>query len=276
MIMPLKKVAVINSLSASVKSSAACALPILAAAKIESAVIPTALVSDITASYFRDLSDDILPIAQHINSTKGVFDAVLTGYLNDEDQIFSVIKACNLLSDTETKIIVDPIMGDGGKLYGKFSCNFPSAMLELCKTADVILPNITEACLLTGIPFEEEYDESYILELATTLYNLTGCEIAITGVSFDSRKIGVAVFKNDTVKYVFCDKVPAHYYGSGDIFSAAFTASVVNGRSTRAAAEIAQNFICGSIKHSFENGISAEDGIEFESKLPDLLKYLDC
>ena len=272
--MPLKRVAVINSLLPSGKSSVLAAAPILATAKIESSVIPTAVISDNSGNYFRDMTDCILPIAEHLNATEKTFDAVLTGYLTDDEQIPSVIKACDLLCDADTKIIVDPIMGDNGKLYGRFSCNFPNSMLELCKRADVILPNITEACLLTGIPYQEKYDESFILELATKLYELTGCKIAITGVSFDSRKIGVAVYRNETLKYVFCDKVPAHYQGSGDIFSAAFAASVVNGRSTRSAAEIAQNFICGSIKHSFESGILPQDGIEFESQLPNLVKYL--
>lgn len=273
--MPLKKVALINAISANGKSSALASVPILATAQIETTVIPTAVFSDSTGEYYRDMTECILPIAEHIYGTQTEFDAISIGYLTDDDQIPSIIKTCNLLANTDTKIIIDPIMGDNGKLYGRFSCNFPAAMLELCKKADVILPNITEACLLTGIAYKEKYDESYILELATALYELTGCKIAITGVSFDERKIGVAVYRNDTLKYVFCDKVPAHYRGSGDIFSAAFIASVVNGRSTRSAAEIAQNFICGSIKHSFENNISENEGIEFESQLPNLVKYLD-
>ncbi len=270
--MSLKKVAVINAISASAKTSALAAVPILATAKIEATVIPTAVFSNTGGNYYRDTTDCILPIAEDLGTT---FDAISIGYLTDEEQIYSVIKACKLLSKPDTKIILDTVMGDNGGLYKRFSCNYPNAMLELCKTADVILPNITEACLLTGIPFKETYDESYILELATALYELTGCKIAITGVSFDSRKIGVAVYRNDTLKYVFCDKVPAHYHGSGDIFSAAFAASVVNGRSTRSAAEIAQNFICGSIKHSFESGVPEQDGIEFESQLQNLVKYLD-
>lgn len=273
--MNLKKVAVINAVSANGKASALAAVPILATARIESTVIPTAVLSDASGEYYRDMTDCILPIAEQIYGTQTIFDAVTIGYITDDDQISSVIKACNLIASHDTKIILDPIMGDNGKLYGRFSCNFPAAMLELCKIADVILPNITEACLLTGKPYKEKYDEEYILELAKSLYELTGCKIAITGVSFDSRKIGVAVYRNDTLKYVFCDKVPAHYRGSGDIFSAAFTASVVNGRSTRSAAEIAQNFICSSIKHSFESDISEEDGIAFETQLLNLVKYLD-
>ena len=271
--MSLKKVAVINSVSSSAKTSALSAVPILATANIETTVIPTAVYSQ--SGYYRDMTDCILPMAEELNANGVIFDAISIGYLTDEEQILSVIKALKLISNTETKIILDTVMGDNGGLYKRFSCNYPSAMLELCKTADVILPNITEACLLTGIPFKEEYGEDYILELATALYDLTGCKIAITGVSFDQRKIGVAVYRNETLKYVFCDKVPAHYHGSGDIFSAAFVASAVNGRSTRSAAEIAQNFICGSIKHSFEYGVPQENGIEFESQLRNLVKYLN-
>lgn len=270
--MSLKKAAVINSVSVDSKTSALAAVPILTTAKIETTVIPTAIYAD---SYYLDMTDSILPIAEDLNKKGTVYDAISIGYLTDEEQIQSVIKACELISNPDTKIILDTVMGDNGGLYERFSCNYPTAMLELCKIADVIVPNITEACLLTGIPFKEKYDEGYILELATALFDLTGCKIAITGVSFDSRKIGVAVYRNNTLKYVFCDKVPARYHGSGDIFSAAFTASVVNGRSTRSAAEIAQNFICGSIKHSFESGVKESDGIEYESQLQNLVKYLD-
>ena len=273
--MNLKKVALINAVSANGKSSALAAVPILATAKLETTVIPTAVFSDVSGEYYRDMTECILPIAEQIYGTDTVFDAISIGYITDDDQIPSIIKTCNLLANENTKIILDPIMGDNGKLYGRFSCNFPAAMLELCKKADVILPNITEACLLTGKPYKEKYDEAYILDLAIALNELTGCKIAITGVSFDERKIGVAVYRDNNLKYVFCDKVPAHYRGSGDIFSAAFVASVVNGRSTRAAAEIAQNFICGSIKHSFENQISEQEGIAFEAQLSNLVKYLD-
>ena len=270
--MSLKKVAVINAVASSGKTSALSTVPILASANIETTVIPTAVASN---GYFKDMTDCIVPMSEELNASGVVFDAISIGYMTDEEQINSVIKACNLISNIDTKIILDTAMGDNGKLYKRFSCNYPSAMLSLCKIVDVILPNITEACLLTGIPFKEKYDENYILELATALYNLTGCKIAITGVSFDERKIGVAVYRNNTLKYVFCDKVPIHYHGSGDIFSAAFVASVVNGRSTRSAAEIAQNFICGSIKHSFEANVPQENGIEFESQLRNLVKYLD-
>ncbi len=273
--MSLKKVAVINAVSANGKTCALSSVPILATANIETTVIPTAVFSGTESNYFRDMTDCILPIAEDFNALGVEFDAISIGYLTDDDQIPTIIKACKLLKSENTKIILDTVMGDNGGLYKRFSCNYPSAMLELCKMADVLLPNITEACLLTGMSVKEKYDESYILELATALYDLTGCKIAITGVSFDSRKIGVAVYRNGGIKYVFCDKVPVHYHGSGDIFSAAFVSSVVNGRSTRAAAEIAQNFICGSIKHSFENGVRESEGIEFESQLQNLVKYLD-
>lgn len=111
--------------------------------------------------------------------------------------------------------------------------------------------------------------------MASELYDLTGAKVVITGISFDQRKIGVAVFKGEAVKYVFCDKVPASYHGSGDIFSAGLVASLLNDRGLRAAAEIAQNFVCGCIKASFENGVEEKSGIAFEKQIPDLIKYLD-
>lgn len=276
--MSLKKVAFINSLSCFGKSSLLAAFPIMATAKVQSGFIPTQLVSANTLNgdyAFRNLTDDILPIARHWNSENISFDALLISALNDEDQIFSVVNACKLISNDDTQIVVDPAMGDNGKLYKNLSNDFPKKMLELCKTAYILIPNVTEACLLSGIEYKEDYDQEYIANLVETLSEITGAKIVLTGVTFDSRKIGVAVYRSGLLQYIFCDKVPAHYKGSGDIFSAAFMASRMNGRSIRAAAEIAQNFICCSIKHSFENGIPETEGIDFESHLPNLVKYLD-
>lgn len=157
-----RKVALINSLSCYGKSSITVGLPILSAAGVEASVIPTGVFSTHTGFsdfVFKDMSESILPIAEHWNSENISFDAVSIGYLADEEQVATVIKAVKLISNPETVIIVDPIMGENGSLYKRFSQGFPRFMLDLCRTADVITPNITEACLLTGIPFKAEYDK---------------------------------------------------------------------------------------------------------------------
>lgn len=276
--MTLKKVAFINSLSCYGKSSVSAALPIMATARAQAAFIPTQMVStdSLTGDYvLKNLTDEILPIARHWNSENISFDAILISSLTDENQIFAVRNACKLISNNETQIVIDPVMGDSGKLYKNLPKDFPQRMLELCKSAYILIPNITEACLLTGIEYKEIYDEAYIESLVTRLSDITGAKVVLTGVTFDSRKIGVAVYRNGILKYIFCDRLPVHYKGSGDIFSAAFMASRMNGRSIRAAAEIAQNYICSSIKQSYEKQIPEADGIDFESNLPNLAKYLE-
>ncbi len=275
--MSQKKAALINSLSCYGKSSLTVGIPILATAGVEASLIPTAVFSTHTGFsdfVFKDMSDMVLPIAQHWNAEGVDFDAVSVGYLANEEQISSVIKAIKLIAAPEALIIVDPVMGDSGELYKRFSKSFPQYMLNLCRVANIITPNITEACLLTGKHFKADYDEDYITELASGLYDLTGANVVITGISFDERKIGVAVYKGESVKYVFCDKVPASFHGSGDIFSAGLTASLLNERGLRAAAEIAQNFVCGCIKASYENEVEEKSGISFEKQLPNLIKYL--
>lgn len=273
----LKRAAVINSLSCYGKSSITVALPILSAAEIETTVIPTAVFSTHTGIkdyVFTDMTGSILPTAEHLNSLKVQFDAIGIGYLTNKEQILAASKVIDLISKEDTTVVIDPIMGDNGKLYKRFTKTFPKYMLELCKKATVITPNITEACLLTDIPFKAEYDEQYITDLAVALYEKIGAKVIITGISFDERKIGVAVYSGEMVKYVFCDKVPTSYHGSGDIFSAGLLASILNDRGLRAAAEIAQNFVCGCIKSSFENGAPEKSGIVFEKQLTNIRKYL--
>lgn len=274
----LKKAVIINSLSCYGKSSITVALPILSAAEIETTVIPTALFSTHTGIkdfVFTDVTSAILPTAEHLNSLKIQFDAIGLGYLANKEQILAASKAIDLLSKENTTVVIDPIMGENGKLYKRFTKTFPKYMLDLCKKANVITPNITEACLLADVPFKAEYDEEYIADLAIKLYEKIGAKVVITGISFDERKIGVAVYGGENVKYVFCDKVPTSYHGSGDIFSAGLLASLLNERGLRAAAEIAQNFVCGCIKSSFESGAPEKSGIIFEKKLNNIRKYLE-
>ena len=144
-----KRVAAIHDISCFGRCSLTVALPIISAAGIETAVIPTALLSTHTGGFknyvFKDLTENILPIAKHWESEKIKSDTVYTGYLGSKEQVEIVKEAQKIIRKESSLLIVDPVMADFGRLYGGFDSDFPEFMKKLCLIADVITPNITEA-----------------------------------------------------------------------------------------------------------------------------------
>lgn len=278
--MAQKRVAAIHDISCFGKCSLTVALPIISAAGIETAVIPTAVLSTHTGGFtgytVRDLSEDIVPVARHWNSENIKVDAVYTGYLCSKQQIYLVLEAARLISREDTLLITDPVMADNGKLYKGFDSDYPKYMTELCANADIITPNITEAALMLGIKYREgPYTEDYINSLLEGLYLKTHAKIVLTGVYYDNRRIGAAVYDGEKKEYVFSERINASYHGTGDVFASTLTAALLNGRSLKAAAQIAVNFTCACIKRTAENDTDMRYGVNFESQIPNLIKYLE-
>ena len=149
-------------------------------------------------------------------------------------------------------------------------------MLKLCAAADIITPNITEACLMLGCEYREPpYDENYIKALQSGLYLKTHADIVLTGVSFDERKIGAAVFDGETVSYVFAERIPVAYHGTGDIFTSTLTAAYLRDRRLKSAAQIAANFTARCIKKALTDNREERFGVDFETQIPYLIKYLE-
>ena len=278
--MTQKRAAAIHDISCFGKCSLTVALPIISAAGVETAVIPTALLSTHTGGFkdytIRDLSEEILPIARHWKSENITVDAVYSGYLCSKYQIYLVMEAAHLISHKDTKFICDPVMGDNGRLYSGFDSDYPKYMLKLCAAANVITPNITEAAMLLGIDYKEPpHTEDYINILLEVLYLKTYSSIVLTGVCFDERKIGAAVYDGQSKAYVFSEKIDAAYHGTGDIFASALTAALLNDRSLKSAAQIAANFTYACIKKTMESDSDMRYGVNFESQIPNLIKYLE-
>ena len=167
-------------------------------------------------------------------------------------------------------------MGDNGKTYSGFLKSFPSYMLRLCQKAHIITPNITEACMLTGLPYKESgYDKEYIETILSKLYSITKAKIVLTGVSFENKKIGSAIYENGEISYVFADKQLKSFHSTGDIFASVLTGAVLNGRSLKSSAQIAVNFVTLCIKRTIKEKTDARFGVNFENEIPSLLKYLD-
>lgn len=275
-----KRVAAIHDISCFGKCSLTVALPIISAAGIECAAIPTAVLSTHTGGFsgftFRDLTEDIMPVAEHWKKENLKFDAVYTGYLGSIEQIDLVIKAVNTFGDTSTKLIVDPVMADHGKLYGGFPESFPKEMGRLCAIADVITPNITEAAFMTDMPFmAPPHTKEYIDNLLERLKALTKGNIVLTGVCFDGENIGSACFDGKNTEYVFAPLVDAAYHGTGDIFTSTLTCGILMNKSLKDSAQIAAKFTRGCIKLTKEEYPEMKYGVNFEAKIPELLKLLE-
>lgn len=275
--MPYPKVLTIQDISCVGQCSLTVALPIISACGIETCVLPSAVLSTHTAGFsgytFRDLTDDMPDIKNHWVKEGITFDAIYTGYLGSTKQIDYVADIFDTTAADMCVKIVDPAMADNGMLYPGFDTEFVEAMKGLCGKAHYILPNITEACLLTGTEYKTEYDRAYIDELLKKLLAL-GCEnVIFTGISYAKGKTGVVVMENGEYSYYEHDFLPNSCHGTGDIYASAFTGALVRGKSAYDAAKIAADYTVECIKATAQE----EDhwyGAKFEPVLIKLIQAL--
>lgn len=277
-----KRVLAVHDISGVGKCSLTVALPIISAAGVECAVLPTAVLSTHTGGFtgftYRDLTEDISPMAAHWKSLHVPFDAIYTGFLGSFDQIDLVAAAIGDLRGPDTIVAVDPVMGDDGKLYTIFDESFPPAMRKLCAKADLILPNLTEATLMLGEPYREgPYEKAYIEGILHRLAKeIPARRIVLTGVYFDDLALGAAAYDAaaDTVAYIFGEKVPGSYHGTGDVFGSAVVGALALGRTLPEAVRAAVDFTVASIKWSAAAGTEVRYGVNFEANLPGYMKSL--
>ena len=177
----MKRIMTIQDISCVGKCSLTVALPIISAMGVETAVIPTAVLSAHTVFRnftYKDMSDQIEPICDHWQAEGITFDGIYTGYLGSFEQIDMMARVFDAFKTAENVILVDPVMADHGKLYPTFDEAFAAKMATLCAKADIIVPNITEACFMTGTEYREVYDETYVKELLLKLAAL-GAKVSI-------------------------------------------------------------------------------------------------
>ena len=272
----MKRVLTIQDISCLGKCSLTIALPIISALGSETVILPTAVLS--THTMFqnftcRDLSDQITPIADHWKSEGIAFDAIYTGYLGTIEQIDQIKDLFRNFRDKNTLIIVDPVMADNGKLYPAFDMAYVRKNAELCAAADIIVPNITEAALMTGMEYREEYDESYIKELLARLNELGAGISVLTGVSLEKGKTGVMGYERETGEfYIYQNRrIDAAYHGTGDLFSSTCVGEMMKENNWRDAMRIAADYTAHTIEVTLRNPRKPWYGVDFEATIPDLL-----
>ncbi len=250
--MDYKKILTIQDISCVGQCSLTVALPILSACGLETCVLPSAVLSTHTAGFsgytFRDLTEDMPAIRQHWMKEGIAFAAIYTGYLGSTRQIEYVRDIFRDTAAPEGLRIVDPAMADNGKLYPGFDQAFVAAMKGLCGETDYVVPNITEACFLTGSEYRTEYDRAYIDSLLNGLVAL-GCKnVILTGVSYAPGKTGVVVYENGGYAYYEHEKLPNSCHGTGDIYASSFVGALVRGHCAYDAARIAADYTVECIK----------------------------
>lgn len=276
-----KRVAAIHDLSGFGKCSLTVALPILSAAGIETSALPTAFLSTHTGGIsgytYRDLTADMRPVMQHWKSLDIRFDAIYTGYLGSFEQLDIVKEFFDTFRTEDNLILVDPVMGDNGELYTSFTHEFAAGMRSLCQKADIIVPNLTEASLLLDEPFcPGPYTASYIESILLKLSELGPKKIVLTGVFFNEDELGAATYDRttNTTDYVFTQKIPGYYHGTGDVFASALLAALLNDFSLTESAAIAVHFTTESIRRTYNAKTDYRFGVNFEQSFPDFLKEL--
>lgn len=277
-----KRVLAIHDISCVGRCSLTVALPIISAAGAECSILPTSVLSTHTGGFtgftFKDLTAEIAPITRHWEALNLKVDFIYTGYLGSFEQLELMKGLFDGFRGKETLVCVDPVMGDNGSLYELFDEAFAQGMAKLCAKADLIMPNLTEAAFMTGLPYEEKnYSEDYILSILDALHGLGAEKVVLSGISFDETKLGAAASDKakGEIHYLMNERIPGYFHGTGDVFGSALVGALSNDKTLKEATAIAVDYTVACIRRTAKAGTEVRYGVCFEKELPyyiDLLK----
>ena len=275
------RVLAINDISCVGKCSLTVALPIISASGVTCDILPTAILSTHTGGFsgytFRDLSEDIPAMLAQWKTLGLQYDIIISGYLGSISQI-EMVKAIKIDFLKEGGLmIVDPVMGDNGVLYSHFDQKFVEEMKGLCRTADVIVPNLTEACFLTDTAFASVTEKDYPAILAKLKAlcprpSVTGCDV--TGADSTKSYVFYTDEKGNGKSYA-TQKIEGAFHGAGDVYASALVGCLARGVDTDSAVRIAAAFTTDSIRQTALDGTETRYGLNSESQMYAYLKALD-
>lgn len=278
-----KKLALLNDLSGYGRCSLSVEIPVVSALGVQACPLPTAILSNHTAfptEYKVDFTEHMRPYFGAWEKLSLSFDGILTGYMNYEEQVLAAADFIDTAKKPGTVVFVDPAMADHGKLYRGFSPDYVTFFKEhLIRRATVIKPNITEACLLTGFPYEEILSagtehtlrrlKSHLMNICASLNELGPENIVITGIEREDKILNT-VCSEDGIRFLSVKKAGNNRPGTGDIFSAITCACLMQGMRLENAVKKASDFISTAIRISEETGVPVNEGVIFENILSKL------
>lgn len=274
----MKKILTIQDFSCVGKCSLTVAMPIISAFGIETCALPTALLSTHTQFKnwtFRNLCDEIDPITTAWRNENIKFDGIYTGYLGGIDLIESVKEIIKEFNNDNGIVMIDPAMGDNGKLYAIFDMDYVKATKTLCAMADVITPNITEATFMLGMEYKEEYDKDYLLEICQKLHENGARDVVITGVKRSETQVGVfCLLGGKEIYEYYTEREVEDFHGTGDIYSSAVYGGLMNGKTLQEAV----SFACDYTKHCIAVTLAEPNysiyGVNFEQCTGDIVEFI--
>ena len=282
----MKKVAVIQDLSSFGKCSLTAVIPVLSVMGVQACPLPTAILSAQTGfpSFFcEDFTSKMLYFEEEWSKLQVTFDGFYTGFVTGQEQIDNIFRFLDKFHTKENILLVDPVMGDVGEAYKLFTEELLVRMRELVKCADVITPNVTECCLLTGLSYEKLHSYSNerdfikaLEEAGKALQQETKAKVIITGVnppSEDTDKQFIGNMYLDWNKTIY-GAMPYNgksYSGTGDLFASVIMGSMMRGENLEKAVQLAEAFLTAAIKDTTLEQIPKEEGVNFEKFLRMLL-----
>ena len=275
----MKRILTVQDVSCVGRCSLTVALPIISAAGVEAGVLPTAVLSTHTAFpkfTFCDLTDEIEKISTTFSELAIDFDAIYTGYLGSFEQLSLVSDLIDRHMTGECQVVIDPAMADNGVLYKGFTPEFAKAMATLAAKADLVIPNLTEACFMLGIPYPDSYTEDFIRDVLKRLTDLGVRCAALTGISFDEGKLGVYSYNSESREYFsyYNEKLPVAYHGTGDVFASATVGAMMRGHTLESALSVAVDFTFECIRLTMADENRRTYGVNFEEALPYYIERL--
>jgi pyridoxine kinase len=265
-----KKIAVINDFSGFGRCSIAVALPILSVMKVQCCPLPTSIFSNHTgfpSYFFEDYTSRMIPYMEEWKKLDLHFNGICSGFLGSKEQIEIVKKFFKEFKTAETQIIVDPVMGDYGKPYPTYTEEMCGEMKKLVEYADILTPNVTEACVLTDTPYKEKWKIEEIQKMAEKIHTMGPKKIAITGIVQGGFIANFCYEEGQQPKVLRTHKEGTQRSGTGDIFASIIAADAINGVSFYKSVKKASDFIKKCIIRSQELDIPLTDGVCFEEVL---------
>lgn len=275
------RILVIQDISLSCRISMNVAVPVLSCMGNWVNILPTALLSTHTGKGFEDytfldLSSEIPAVLKHWKSLGIKYDGIVIGYLGSVVQIELVKTIIAEFSNEDAIVVLDPVLGDNGELYPDFTEEYIEKMRDLCRFADILIPNMTEACYLTNSIYPEKpYKKSEIESIIYKLHLMNKKNIVLSGiVSNDEKMIGAAVMTSadESIHYTFAMHYSGHFDGTGDLFTSVIAGSIFQQQTLKQAADLAVDYVSKVVKRTIDERIDPLYGVAFEKDLPYLME----